>query len=562
VTVVLRRIRHALPATTLVVPTFVAALICSPRDARASNVTEVPDNGSEQMGRGGAWVARASDPLATTFNPAGLAGQPSRVTIQSSFIIQHTCFTRIKAANDTSIDLLANDQGRFPRVCNDIEPTLNPQIGGTLRINDRLGIGVLVIGPASAGEKNFPDFVEDAGGTRRAAPQRYLLTRQAGIILFPTVGVGYEVVSNLRIGASFGWGLAKVKNAAATVALNNGGLTSDNDVRANLQVRDYFIPRVSAGVLWSVTPNIDVAGWYQWTDALRAKGDVGTATSYYTAANARGDDSRVGYADTMYSDCGTGRPQDAGKCGSGDNAKVKLAMPMEAKIGLRYHQPRVSLEEAQTMPSAGKTYRRDPLAHDLFDAEIDLTWANNSAIDALEVRFPSDPSGAGRLPVSGINSEIPPNADQPRQYRDVFGVRVGGDYNVIPDTLALRAGAYIETSALREQFQHLDFPASQRIGFALGGTYRIRLAKDPARTDAIEIMAGYGHTFFADMSRTDRNASGIGALAGSPCSGDATPTGPNRCSDGTQRYRTSWPVNLGTITNALNVINVGVAYRF
>ncbi len=278
-----------------VVTVLAGALVASSfGEARASNVTEVPDNGSEQMARGGAWVARASDPLATTFNPAGLAGQPTRVTLQNGFLVQHTCFTRIKAAADTSVDLLADANGRFPRVCNDIEPTLNPQLGATLRLSDRLGIGALVIGPASAGEKVFPEFVEDGSGTKRASPQRYLLTRQAGIIVFPTVGVGYEVIENLRLGLSFGWGFAKLKNAAATAALNSGGQTSDNDVQANLQVRDYFIPRVTAGALWSATPNLDVAAWYQWTDAIRAKGDVGTATSYYTAANARGDDSRGG----------------------------------------------------------------------------------------------------------------------------------------------------------------------------------------------------------------------------------------------------------------------------
>ena len=558
----LSRARHA-PSTVVSIVATLAAVICSSREAAASNVTEVPDNGSEQMGRGGAWLARASDPLATAFNPAGLAGQPTRVTIQSNINFQHTCFTRVKAATDTSIDLLADPAtGRFPRVCNDIAPALNPQIGATLRVTDRIGVGALFIAPASVGEKTWPDFVEDATGARRAAPNRYLLARQSGLIAYPTIGAGFEVIPNLRLGLSFGWGFAKIKQAAATVALNNDGQTPDNDVYANLQVRDYFIPRIAAGGLWSISPNIDFAGWYQWTDTIRAVGDVGTATSYYTAANARGDDSRVGYGDTIFSDCGTGRPQDEGKCGKGDNAKVTFAVPMEAKVGFRYHQPRASLEEAQMQASPGKTYRRDPLANDLWDAEIDLTWANNSAIDAIQVRFPSDPTGAGRLPVSGINSQIPPNADQPRQYRDVFGIRIGGDYNVMPDKLALRAGAYIETAAGRDQFQHLDFAASQRIGFALGATYRIRLTKDPMRTDAIEIMAGDGHTFFADQSRTDRNASGIGALAGTPCPGDATVTGPNRCSDGTQRYRTSWPVNLGTITNAFNVINVGAAYRF
>lgn len=516
------------------------------------------------MGRGGAWVARASDPLATTFNPAGLAGQPSRVTIQNNFLIPRTCFTRIRAASDTSSDpLVDTSNGRFPRVCNDIEPTFNPQFGGTLRVTDRLGIGLLVIGPASAGERNYPEFVEDANGTRKPAPQRYMLTRQSGIVLFPTLGLGYEVAANFRLGLAFGWGLAKLKNTAATVALNTGGQDPSNDVRANLQVRDFFIPRITAGTLWSVSPNVDIAGWYQWTDSIKAVGDLGSATSYYTPAVARGDQSKVGYGDTYFSDCGTGRPQDEGKCGGGDNASVKFVVPMEAKIGLRYHQPRYTLEEVQQGAGVeGKVFKRDPLANDIFDAEIDLTWANNSAIDSLEVRFPSDPSGSGRLPVAGINSEIPPNGDQPRNYKDVFGLRVGGDVNVIPDKLAIRGGAYLETSALRDQYQHIDFPASQRIGFALGGTYRIRLGNDLNRSSAIEIMVGYGHTFFADQTRTDPAATGIGAVAGAPCPENATVTGPGKCSDGTQRFRTRWPINLGTITNALNVINVGVAYRF
>src|SRR5690606_9137127 len=111
-------------------------------------------------------------------------------------------------------------------------------------------------------------------------------------------------------------------------------------------------------------------------------------------------------------------------------------------------------------------------------------------------------------------------------------------------------------------FQHLDFAPSQRIGFALGATYRIRLGNDPARTDAIEIMAGYGHTFFADQSRTDPNASGLPALSGTPCPQDQAVTGPNQCSDGSKRYGPGRLLNLATLSNAMNVVNVGLAYRF
>src|ERR1700758_648486 len=81
---------------------FVAAAVFSslwllPGIARASGVMEFPDNGSEQEARGGAWVARASDPLATFYNPAGLAGQPTRLTLQANLSMQNTCFTRLKA---------------------------------------------------------------------------------------------------------------------------------------------------------------------------------------------------------------------------------------------------------------------------------------------------------------------------------------------------------------------------------------------------------------------------------------------------------------------------------
>lgn len=573
-----------------------AGVLLAPEAARATNVTEFPDNGSEQMARGGAWVARASDPLATVFNPAGLAGQPSRVTLQNNTIFEHTCFTRINAASDTTNDPLAGPGGAYPRVCNDVSPTINPQLGATIKLTDRLGLGLLVIAPSSGGQKTFPDFVPDGAGQLQAAPNRYLLVQQKGIILFPTVGVGYEVVDNLRIGASFSWGFARLNLTSATASLNADSTTpAGNDTRATLQVKDYFIPAFTLGTIWSATPNIDVAGWYKWSDSIRATGDVGTAANFYTKQNAAGDNKNVRYGDTIFDDCGAGTAaaQMAKPCGNGDNAHVKIAIPMEAKLGFRYHQPRAlpiatapaiaapvpvtpatpeegppaaDLAPAPAPPAppaeTASRHVRDPLATDVWDIEADLTWANNSAIDNIEIRFPGDASGKGTLPVAGVaGGEIPPNADQKRHYKDVFGVRVGGDYNVIPDALALRAGGFFETSAADPQYQNIDFAASARFGLALGLTYRLRVGQGD-KASALELMLGYGHVFFADQSRTDPNASGSPALAGTSCNKVDPVPGTQTCSDGNPRYRTKWPVNLGTITNSVNVINAGVAYRF
>jgi long-subunit fatty acid transport protein len=552
---------------------FASALLAS-TDARATNVTEFPDNGSEQMARGGAWVARASDPLATIFNPAGLAGQPSRVTIQSGAIIERTCFSRVKAAGDTTNDPLAGPGGAFPRVCNDIAPTVNPQIGATIKLTERLGLGLLVIGPSAGGEKTFPDFVPDGNGQLQASPNRYLLLRQSGIILFPTVGIGYEILDNLRIGGSFSWGFARLRLASGVASLNADGTTPSADLRANLQVQDYFVPGFTLGTLWSATPNIDVAGWYKWSDAIRASGDVGTAANFYTRQNASGDDKAVRYGDTIFEDCGTGLSTKA--CGGGNNASLTYKIPMEAKLGVRFHKPRsvaVATElphgaagegapAAPATPPSPSRHVRDPLATDVWDLEADFTWANNSSLDSIQLRFPGDDSGKGKLPVAGVaGGEIPPNADQKRGYKDVVGVRVGGDYNIIADTLALRGGAFFESSAAAAQYQNIDFAASSRFGLALGGTYRLRFGEGE-KTSALEIMAGFGHVFFAEQSRTDPNASGTPALAGTSCNAVSPVSGTQTCEDGSQRYRTKWPVNLGTITNSLNVINVGVAYRF
>lgn len=562
-----------------------SASLLAAAPARATNVTEFPDNGSEQMGRGGAWVARASDPLATMFNPAGLAGQPSRITLQNNFIFEHTCFTRLKSARDTTFvvsgvdqDPLVDGTGHYPRVCNDIEPNVNPQLGATLRVTDRLGIGFLIIGPSSGGEKKFPEFVDDAKGNPQAPPNRYLLVQQSGIIVFPTVGVGYEVIDNLRLGASFSWGFARAKISTAATSLNIDNANATNDVRAELQTKDYFVPAVTVGSIWSATPEIDVAGWYKWSDAIRMRGDVGTAANYYTKQNAQGDDKGVRYGDTIFDDCGTGVPGDKGKCGSGGNGQLTFAVPMEAKIGVRYHKPRVRrAPEAEPAPAEGapatatsaplgppssRPAKRDPLATDLFDVEADLTWANNSAADNVQLRFPGDPSGKGLLPVAGVQGgEIPPNGDQPRGYKDVFGIRVGGDYNVLPDRAAVRAGTFFETSAGGGQYQSLDFNPQARFGLALGGTYRVHLSDDP-NGSALELMVGYGHVFFAAREREDRNADGAPGLAGTSCVNGGAVSGPTSCADGNVRYRTPWPVNLGTITNSVNVINVGASYRF
>lgn len=540
----------ALSPRALVLPIALTASL-APAVAMASNVSEFPDNGSEQMARGGAWVARASDPLATVYNPAGLAGQRTALTLQGNLTLQSTCMKRIKSANDTTQEPLADSNGgQFPEVCNDEEPFLNPQVAFAYRVSERLGLGLAILGPSGVGNANWPTFVNGPTGLQ-AAPQRYLLVKGNLFFLTPTIGAGFEVVKNLRIGAALSWGMTKAKFLTSAVGLNGDNQhPRANDVASTLIVEDMFVPSAMIGSIFSPTPWLDLGAWYKWTDTIRAGGDLYTQANYFTPSVASGDYSGIADGDTSLPDCGTGTGSTT--CGAGNNARLEMPVPMEAKIGARYHRPR---------KNAAPSDVRDPIAQDVFDMELDLTWANNSAIDSIRVRFPGDSAGDGIIPINGTGGFLPPNADIPKAYKDVLGVRFGGDVNIIPDELTLRAGTFFETAAENPRYQSVDFMAQSRFGLSAGVAYRLRPFSAESHA-ALDLMVGYMHMFVADSKRTDPTADGLAATAGSPCNPAANNQGGATCADGTEKYRTNWPVNLGTITNAINALNVGVRYRF
>lgn len=536
----------------VVAAVLAVSTVLAPRAARATSVEEFPDNGSEQEGRGGAWVARASDPLATFYNPAGLAGQPTRLTLQANLSSQNTCFSRTKAASDTT-----QDGPTYPQVCNSGQFFPNPQLAFTYRLTDRIGLGIAILGPSAVGNVSWPEFVNG-----QPAPQRYLLISTNSIILTPTIGIGWEAIDGLRLGASFIFGTAPSLDFVNAAPAQNasGQPPSQNDVRNELTASQAFIPGFTLGAIWSPTPELDIAGWYKWMGDVNAKGDLQTATPYFTPTVAGGNTSNVIYGDTSQPYCYTlpasgPLPNTSPVCGNGNNASVKVPLPMEAKLGFRYHKLRGGV---QVDP-----HLRDPIAQDVFDIEADLTWANNSAFDALQVRFPGDASGNGIIPANpGLPpgaAFIPANADVTHHFRDVFGVRLGGDYNVLPDQLALRAGGFFESKAADTQYQNIDFDGAMRFGLAIGGTYKIHLGAQ--KRQAIELMAAYGHVFFATLDNDNPNGPGLGALVGRPCL-DGKQNADGSCANGAQQYRTPWPVNLGTITSSINVINVGASYRF
>ena len=72
---------------------LLTVIVCA-SPASATDVFEFPDTGTEPLSRAGAWVARATNPLAVIHNPAGLADQQTGALANAHQVFNDVCFTR------------------------------------------------------------------------------------------------------------------------------------------------------------------------------------------------------------------------------------------------------------------------------------------------------------------------------------------------------------------------------------------------------------------------------------------------------------------------------------
>lgn len=523
---------------------FAGACALGATTARA-NGYETPSGGTEVLGRGSAWLARAADPLATFYNPAALSRNGNGVSLTVNLFSQKTCFTR-KGAGGSAVNVGGSYD--YGKVCNDAELFPNPQVAFQYRISDKLGIGIAVMGPSAVGKAKYPDL---ATATRNSASQfsgakvgdpatmpsgsRYLLTELDAKIIWPQIGIGYELAPKLRVGASFIWGLAFLKLGNVSMGLNNQQVKDPNtgrvnelsqqDLIANVEAKDLFVPGFVASALYTVGDNIDIGAWFHWSDAVKAKGQAEINGFAYEA------NSISGGAATADPKITTNKTPDG-------QASIKAPQPMEARVGIRYYKPR----EGVVLEQKGGLLK-DPLRDEVFDVELDAEWSHDSQFDNLEIRFNGPPTPiytsvgqntAGQSPLANV----PVNADVPHKWKDSYGVRLGGDYVVLPGQLALRAGGWFQTSSMRKEYLHVDFVPMQRIGLALGGTYRL---------GPVDIQAGYSHVFFTPLDN-----GGDGAIKALTGDANAKPVA----------NRSDYAINGGKLTSSINVFSIGGVLRW
>jgi long-subunit fatty acid transport protein len=515
------------------------ALLCTAGSAAASSALESPDGGVVQIGRGAAWFVRADDPTAAFFNPAAMAFQASGVHLGAELMFQDRCFTR-QAPGGVPVSPGNNYPGPgTPPSGKTVPPPAatcakgglfpNPQIGGVFRITDSFALGVAVLGPHAYGKNEWPEtlpFTNSFGAAvSQPAPQRYSLISANALLLFPTISAAYAPMDNLSFGAGIILGIATLEFSNFAESLRNDHSTPDNfngDLHTNLKGKDLFVPGFILSTLWMPSKNLDLSAWYRWQDSVKTtSADLTTQANYWQPNGLKAAMT----ADTSLPGIGT----------------VKLNIPMEAKIGVRYHQPREGGARPAWATKSPTRRVRDPMSEDMFDVELDFTWANDSAIDQLYLSFPD----GQKINLGGATANLPTNGNIPHHFKDVVGVRLGGDFVVLPNRLSLRTGGFFETKGQDDAYIGLDFDAAIRAGVGGGASVRV---------GPVDISAAFQHTFYGTL---DNGGTGnVHALSGDKDSCPVLPIEGKTC------FRSQQAVNGGKLTASMNEIGLGATVRF
>jgi long-chain fatty acid transport protein len=548
---------------------------CASRSALASSPLEYPDNGSAQFSRAGAWLATANEPIATHYNPAALATQGSGFSIEQQLNFEHTCYDRhgpngapqtVSPTVPVQYEPICNDRGSFP--------TTIPSISLAWRVSKKLGVGISIVPPAAYGnsDQQFPVFkyaLNTATGQQQLAPApyRYQQLNQLSTILFPTIGFGYEILPKLRVGAAFISGITIINfNIAGIESQINTAKGDDitKDTLSYLHTKDLFVPGGILSLHWSPLTQLDVAAWGRvLADAYSTSGDLTVLAEPYAGTSTikplcqQPDKATCTSAPTPVTT--------VNQYGNDAFRHLRFPYPPEVRLGVRFHQPRSQKEEpkyVQRVEPTDKPPVRDPLHDDVFDIELDGSYSFNASANTVEARFAEGPgsgfpNGAGVITVSPVGY-IPPNADKWNGYQNSYGLRLGGQLNVIPDKLGIRAGTWYESQSVDPKWLSIAIVGGQRGGFGGGLVFR---------QDFIDISIGYQYHWSSGLDNGGQGAMravvgqlSTGGTQNQPFNTNLDPAGATAATR--TQFRSAQTVNDGRMTQSAHAFTLGGTVRF
>lgn len=435
---------------------------------------EVPDFGTVALGRGAAFVARADNLSAFYYNPAGLSkSKGPNLLVGLNMMHSSVDYLRSGAANPETETVTIDgievrnpglDYGRYDPFSSDPPPEYSSVSLKGAHFPVTLGatpVGLLPSLIFNWGDIFNVEGLSVAAGmippTSYAAPtypkdgaQRYAIREANFLILYPGVGVSYAFNKYIQVGAVFMSGVALLEQSQAIRPLPQKDDTISysedlgGDANLKVDVADWFMPTGVIGLLSRPLEWLELGASVKLPVVIRAKG-----TAKYTAPELAQPDSAFV----------------AGR----DKVVLEQHFPLVVRAGARYVQPR-------------------------WDIELDFIWENWSSLSHFDVKMDAVLDTDAQDPNAALQEM--PDSKVLKNFRDTFSVRLGGDFDVLPKVLAIRAGAYYQSSAYpknNETFS-LDFPYAHQIGLSCGLTWHMM--------EMVDVNVGYLHVFQPEVNVT------------------------------------------------------------
>jgi long-subunit fatty acid transport protein len=156
----------------------------------------------------------------------------------------------------------------------------------------------------------------------------------------------------------------------------------------------------------------------------------------------------------------------------------------------------------------------DRMSSERWDIELDYVMTF-SRLDTVDVKPPAGasidvPSPSPAVP--GVTLNLPDKISLAHKWKNQYGIRIGGDYTILPNVLTVRAGYSFESDGITAGYHQLDFVPHKRFGLALGATVRI--------LDLVDLSATYAYLIIPDVTNSVQNAAIRRPVSGSPRPGD------------------------------------------
>ncbi|HEY8073050.1 MAG TPA: outer membrane protein transport protein, partial [Labilithrix sp.] len=380
---------------------------------------ELPDNGTQALGRGAAFVAKADDPTAIYWNPAGLARQRgTRLLVDANVYLHSFSFQRAGVFPDDPNDPATPWGGQpYPKVQNTAGPFVAPffALASDFATFDRLTAAVGLFGPPVIGNTTFPLGVANA-----PAASRYDYVQSRSTIVYPTASVAYRIFPWLDVGASAHLVLASFAQTTISYSEVSAGQCKNPEYQLCDSRGDFSANATS----FAGTFGVNVRPSESLAFGAMVRTPIGlTATGTFTPEAPR-------IAPIMLQP-GTGT--------------LYTNLPLMARIGARY----ISMDGD----------------FELYDLELDVTYEAWAAAqgDGPHVQIPN----------LGEFTNI--DADIVHRYKDTYGIRAGGAYNLeaLGGVLSIRAGGYYDSPATDFAYTRVDFDTLTKIAGTFGLGYKV-----------------------------------------------------------------------------------------